>query len=116
MHGVQALLTAWVAPVIERVNSADAFQREDCKMETIAVTPCRAIHACLCEIERGLFHISYRTGTPDRQTHGLPSYQLGACASDAMQRFEACARIGGYGFVVWDTAPGGLAIADAREA
>ena len=73
-------------------------------METIAVTPGREIRACLCQIERGLFHISYRAGTPDRQPHHLPPYQLGTCASDAMHRIEECARVGGYGSVVWDTA------------
>lgn len=73
-------------------------------MEMIAIASGRELYARLCEVERGLFHVNYRTGHEDCQTQTLPRYQVGACASDAMRRIEESARLNGYRLVVWDTA------------
>ena len=107
---MRGLLAVWQA------DPAGPAQREDRNVGTSAVAPNREIHACLCEVERGLFHVNYRIGNADRQTHQLPPYQLGVCASDAMQRIEESARLNGYGFVVWDTAIARLDALAAPEA
>jgi hypothetical protein len=69
----------------------------------------RTLHATLCEIERGLFHISYRGDTLDRKLHPLPPYQVGTCASDAQRKVEQLVRQRGYELVIWEPA---LAIPD----
>jgi hypothetical protein len=64
----------------------------------------RLLRATLCEIERGLFHVSYRADTAKSGLHELPIYQVGTCASDARQRVEERARGCGFELVVWDYA------------
>lgn len=66
--------------------------------------PRRDLRATLCQVERGLFHINYRTDTAEPDVHELPRYQLGASASDAKRRIEKAARRCGFASVLWDDA------------
>lgn len=61
----------------------------------------RILRAALCEVERGLFHISYRRNS-QVDIHELPPYQLGASASEAEQKVEQRAFECGFTAVVWD--------------
>jgi hypothetical protein len=63
------------------------------------------LRATLFEIERGLFHVSYRTDTAEWPGHKMPAYQTGISASDAREQIEARARGCGFESVVWDLAP-----------
>ena len=63
----------------------------------------RMVHATLCEVEHGLFFISYRTGDMQHDTHRLPPYEVGTCVSDVRQRIEQQARGCGYEVIVWDS-------------
>jgi hypothetical protein len=56
----------------------------------------------LCEIERGLFHVSYRTDAVAGDLGSLPVYQLGTTAADARQRIEETAQRCGFDTVIWD--------------
>jgi hypothetical protein len=60
------------------------------------------LRATVCQIERGLFRISYYTDTVECDTHGLPIYQVGSSVPDAQQRIEERARGCGFAVVVWD--------------
>jgi len=62
------------------------------------------LQATLCEVERGLFHVSYLTDTADSMVLGLPAYQVATCAADAKQQIEARAQNCGFDTVVWDYA------------
>jgi hypothetical protein len=69
----------------------------------------RALHATLCEVERGLFHAQYRSSgfapgsaTMLTNTSNLPIYQVGLTASDARHSIETTARLAGYDLVIWD--------------
>jgi hypothetical protein len=62
----------------------------------------RMLHATLCEVERGLFHVAYRMEGTGLGKHHLPLYQLGTCASEARLLIEQQARENGYTSVVWD--------------
>jgi hypothetical protein len=62
------------------------------------------LHATLCEIERGLFHVAYRISGVGLGTQRLPRYQVGTCVSDAQLRIEQRARECGYDSVVWEVA------------
>jgi hypothetical protein len=71
--------------------------------------PDRTLHASLCEIERGLFHASYRHPglAPDgaalgTDRHYLPIYQVARSASVARQGIEQSARAVGYDTVIWE--------------
>jgi hypothetical protein len=64
----------------------------------------RILHATLCEVECGLFQISYRAGDGDRSIRNLPPYQVGTSSADAMQRAEHSASFYGYDVIIWDTA------------
>lgn len=66
--------------------------------------PRRPLRATLCELERGLFHINYRTDTAAPDVHELPRYQVGASSSDAKRRIEKAARRCGFAIVLWDDA------------
>ena len=59
------------------------------------------LQATLCEVERGLFHVSYLA---DAAVHGMPTYQVGTCAADAKQRIESEAKNCGFETVIWDCA------------
>ena len=61
----------------------------------------RILRAALCEVERGLFHVSYRRDS-HVDIHELPTYQLGTSASDAEQRVEQRAVECGFTAVMWD--------------
>ena len=61
------------------------------------------IHAALIEVERGLFHATYRIEGPVSAARRLPPYQVGDSAADARRRIELCAVALGYGAVVWET-------------
>jgi hypothetical protein len=63
------------------------------------------LRATLCEIERGLFHVSYRTDSADADVSDLPRYQVASSASVARQRIEEQAHSCGFIEVVWDYAP-----------
>lgn len=63
----------------------------------------RTLHATLCEVELGLFHVAYRMEGAGLGKHHLPLYQLGTCASEARLLIEQQARECGYTSVVWDS-------------
>jgi hypothetical protein len=63
----------------------------------------RTLHATLCEVERGLFHVTYRMEGAGLGKHHLPLYQLGTNASEARLLIEQQARERGYAAVVWDS-------------
>jgi len=65
----------------------------------------RVLSATLCEVERGLFYVTYAMDSVGLGKHLLPRYQVGSCASDAQQRIEKRARECGYAAVVWEAAP-----------
>ena len=62
------------------------------------------LRATLCEVERGLFYVTYTMDSAALGKHLLPRYQVGTCASDAQQRIEMRARECGYEAVVWEEA------------
>ncbi|WP_428491803.1 hypothetical protein [Rhodopila sp.] len=64
----------------------------------------RVLRATLCQVERGLFHINYRTDSIAAELHDLPRYQLGASGSEAKRRVERTARKCGFSSVLWDDA------------
>ncbi|HEY0183468.1 MAG TPA: hypothetical protein VGC09_11735 [Rhodopila sp.] len=66
----------------------------------------RTLCATLCEVERGLFHVTYRSDPVDPGILDLPRYQLGGSGFEARQHIERLARTLGYNVVVW-TAPFG---------
>lgn len=68
--------------------------------------PRQVLRATLCEVERGLFHVNYRTDTALSDFHELPRYQLGGSGSDAKRRIERAARRCGFAIVLWDDATG----------
>ena len=59
----------------------------------------RTLRATLCEIERGVFYVTY----PDGGFLGdlEETYQLGACAADAKRHVEQIVRAHGYDVVIW---------------
>ena len=65
----------------------------------------RVLSATLCEVERGLFYVTYAMDSVGLGKHLLPRYQVGTCPSDAQQRIERRARECGYEAVVWEAAP-----------
>jgi hypothetical protein len=71
------------------------------------------LQATLCEVERGLFHVTYLA---DTAVPVLPSYQVGTCAADAKQRIESQAKIYGFETVVWDYPHGVPVLAPDRAA
>ena len=66
--------------------------------------PGQVLRATLCEIERGLFHVSYQSDVAEWGAQELPAYQVGACAAEAKQRIEEQAQGCGFETVVWDYA------------
>ncbi len=66
----------------------------------------RMLYATLCEVERGLFHVSYRMEGAGLGKHHLPLYQLGTCASEARLLIEQQALESGFASVVWDDTSG----------
>jgi hypothetical protein len=62
----------------------------------------RVLSATLCEVERGLFYVTYAMDSAALGKHLLPRYQVGTCALDAQQRIEKTARECGYEAVVWE--------------
>jgi hypothetical protein len=62
----------------------------------------RSLRATLCEIELGLFSVSYRCDAPARLLHDLPIYQVAACLSDAERKIELRARACGFDTVIWE--------------
>ncbi len=61
------------------------------------------LHATLCEIERGLFQVTYRVDGVAVLQHPLPRYQVGSCALDARVQVEQRAQECGYPLIVWET-------------
>ena len=69
----------------------------------------QTIRAALCEIERGLFHVSYHPGSEgadgsEWDMRALPAFQTGRSASEARQRIEETAQGCGFAMVSWDCA------------
>lgn len=62
----------------------------------------RMLRATLCEIERGLFCVTYSRDSVELGKHLLPPYQVGTDASDAMRRIEQRARECGYQAITWE--------------
>jgi hypothetical protein len=67
------------------------------------MTEARMLRATLCEIERGLFCVTYSRDSVELGKHLLPPYQVGTDASDAMRRIEQRARECGYQAITWET-------------
>jgi hypothetical protein len=67
-------------------------------------TPLRAriIRAALCEVERGLFHVSYRATSAHWSKHALPVYETGASASEVKRLIEQRAVGCGFEMIIWD--------------
>jgi hypothetical protein len=65
-------------------------------------SPESTLHACLYEIECGLFCVTYRSGASASNLHRLPIYQPASSQFVARQRLEQCARALGYHTVVWE--------------
>jgi hypothetical protein len=64
----------------------------------------RTLRATLCEIERGLFYVTYPSHALESKILELPTYGLGACASHVKQRFEKSIHAFGYETVMWEDA------------
>ena len=62
----------------------------------------RMLHASLCEIERGLFHISYRIDTAEWEEPDLPLYQVDGSVVAAQQHIEQRALELGFDAIEWD--------------
>jgi len=59
----------------------------------------RTLRATLCEIERGVFYVTYPGSASD--TDELVIYQTATSAADAKLRIELNARALGYDTVIW---------------
>ena len=59
----------------------------------------QTLHATLCEVESGVFYVTY----PDCASgaNELTTYQTGTCAIEAKQEIERCANALGYNTVIW---------------
>jgi hypothetical protein len=91
-----------VRPALQRLKENYAkLNGERGPMESQMIEE-RKLHATLCEVERGLFHVAYRMEGTGLGKHHLPLYQLGTCASEARLLIEQQAREHGYALVVWD--------------
>jgi hypothetical protein len=64
----------------------------------------RTLRATFCEIECGLFYLSYPNHAPDPDILELPTFGLGTCASDVKQRMEKSIQASGYETVMWEDA------------
>jgi hypothetical protein len=84
----------------------------------IQTTEGQMLHAALCEIERGLFYVSYSADDVGLGKHSLPRYQVGTGAPDARRRVEQHAYECGFKAVIWEAPLGGpgLLPSPAREA
>jgi hypothetical protein len=59
----------------------------------------QTLHATLCEVESGVFYVTYPDCTSG--ANELTTYQTGTCAADAKQEIERCAYALGYDTVIW---------------
>lgn len=66
--------------------------------------PRKSLHATLCEIERGLFYVTYPDMDPAADAVELAAYQVSASAADAKRQVEQIAYALGYQTVVWNDA------------
>jgi hypothetical protein len=64
-----------------------------------AIVSTRTLYAALCEIECGVYYVSYLGSDPG--TERLATYQTGTSAADAKRRIELNARALGYDDVIW---------------
>jgi hypothetical protein len=64
----------------------------------------RTLHATFCEIERGLFYVTYPSHALESDILELPTYGLGACASHVKQRMEKSIQGFGYETIKWEDA------------
>jgi hypothetical protein len=64
----------------------------------------RTLRATLCEIERGLFYVTYPSHALESDILELPTYGLGACASHVKHRIEKSIHAFGYETVMWEDA------------
>jgi hypothetical protein len=62
----------------------------------------RTLHATVCEIERGLFYVTYSSQALEADILDLPTYGLGTCASQFKQWMEKSIHAFGYATVMWD--------------
>jgi hypothetical protein len=62
----------------------------------------RTLHATVCEIERGLFYVTYPSHALEAAVLDLPTYGLGTCASQVKQWIEKSIYAFGYATVMWD--------------
>jgi hypothetical protein len=62
----------------------------------------RTLRATLCEIELGLFYVTYPSHTSESNVLELPTYGLGTCASQVKQRMEKSIHEFGYAKVMWE--------------
>jgi hypothetical protein len=61
----------------------------------------KILRATLCEIERGVFYVTYLQDKTAPDTEDLPHYQVGKSAVEAKQQLEGTALALGYQAVSW---------------
>lgn len=61
-----------------------------------------SLRAILCEIERGLFYITYPGDKPQSHILDLPTYSLGRSASEVKLVMEGNIRALGYETILWE--------------
>lgn len=65
----------------------------------------RTLRATLCEVERGLFYVTYPGHASESELLELPTYGLGTSAFHVKQQMEKSIRTFGYEMVIWEAAP-----------
>jgi hypothetical protein len=65
----------------------------------------RTLRATLCEVEHGLFYVTYPGHVSESELLELPTYGLGASAIHVRQEMEKSIRTFGYETVIWEAAP-----------
>jgi hypothetical protein len=65
------------------------------------------LRATLCEVERGLFYVTYPGHAPESELLELPIYGLGTSPFHVKQQMEKSIRTFGYETVIWEAALAG---------
>ncbi len=70
--------------------------------------PAEPLFVSVFEIERGLFHATYRSTENTAAVRRLPPYQVGSCIADAKARIALSAQASGYETIIWDDSESSL--------